>query len=360
MKLLVDSSEFWQHFEMDVKAATRHVYLQTMSFEGDSVGLDVERLLKQAQAPDIRLIIDAYTTIILSDRFLYSPRNWFDKELQNEKRETHRIIQSLRARGIKVKVINPVGFLFHHLVGRNHKKLVLIDDRIAYIGGINFSEHNFAWHDLMIRIEADNIASFLKQDFLRTWERQNWKGIQEFESIHLYMFDGTYYPEAMAQIFDLFKGAKRQIVIQSPYVTFPYFEPFRDAVKRGVDVILIAPEKNNRGFLDRYTSWEASRAGILLKLYPQRMTHLKMILIDDSHLIIGSSNFDYLSIHSQQELLAVITDPEIIAAAKKRIIDKDLRLSREADTPPNQVDGKLRHFLLKILSSGSAFLNRNL
>ena len=61
---------------------------------------------------------------------------------------------------MQVKYGNPFGFSPRGWLTRNHKKLIVIDDRITYIGGINFSEHNAAWHDMMLRIDDVAVGRF--------------------------------------------------------------------------------------------------------------------------------------------------------------------------------------------------------
>jgi len=60
--------------------------------------------------------------------------------------------RALRNEGVKIRYTNGYGATPRRLLSRNHKKLIVIDDRAAYVGGINFSEHNASWHDMMIRL----------------------------------------------------------------------------------------------------------------------------------------------------------------------------------------------------------------
>ena len=76
-------------------------------------------------------------------------------DLWRERRETLRLARALSEDGVTVHWTNPVGFCFLEFVSRNHKKSVVIDDRIVYLGGINVCDHNFAWHDVMLRIEDE-------------------------------------------------------------------------------------------------------------------------------------------------------------------------------------------------------------
>ena len=107
-----------------------------------------------------RILIDDYTRFWLSDRFIYGPRALRDPDLQAEVKATRAMIRGLREGGVGVRFVSPLGFLFRRLAVRDHKKIVLVDDDVAYIGGINFSDHNFEWHDMMLRFEDRDIARF--------------------------------------------------------------------------------------------------------------------------------------------------------------------------------------------------------
>ncbi len=139
IELLVDSGEFWDRLRADVQAAKRAVRLQTLSFEGDRVGTAAADLLAATPAADRRVLVDSYTRFILSDRFLYAPHNLLDRGLRHEAGETRRMIQRLHDASVGVRFTNPVGPLLHRFAARNHKKLVLIDEEVAYLGGIYFS-----------------------------------------------------------------------------------------------------------------------------------------------------------------------------------------------------------------------------
>ena len=154
--------------ERDVAAATRSIHAQVMSFEGDEAGTHFASLLTGRRDLERTLIIDRYSRFHISDRFLPSPRNILKASLWRERRETLRVAGALAADGVRVHWTNPVGFCFLEFVSRNHKKSVVIDDRIVYLGGINVCDHNFAWHDFMLRIEDERAGAFMRDDIRAT------------------------------------------------------------------------------------------------------------------------------------------------------------------------------------------------
>ena len=136
----------------------------------------------------------------------------------------------------------------------------MIDDTTAYLGGINFSDHNAAWHDMMVRIEDGAVAEFLREDFLSTWAGQDRVAHRAFDGLELFTADGRANRGAFQRVLDLIDGAQRSIFAESPYITFPFYERLRAATGRGVTVKIVTPEQNNwRGFAN-YARLESARS----------------------------------------------------------------------------------------------------
>ena len=323
-ELLVDFKQFWSRLSEDIRSAERSVFVQTFAFEGDAVGKQLSNALVSSPAPDKRILADSFTRVVLNDRFRYSPANWFDSELRSEARATAAMMRDAKRAGVKIKFTNAYGITPRRLLSRNHKKLIVIDDATAYIGGINFSEHNAAWHDMMLRIDDADAVAFLRSDFLSTWTGNDHVGRRQCDGLELFTLDGRANRKAFQRVLDLIDAAQETIFVESPYITFPFYERLREATRRGVDVKIVTPEANNWSHFAKYARLESARSGIDLRLYRVGMSHLKAMLIDDQFLIAGSSNFDYLSYRLYQEILAVITEPEVISEFRERVMLRDL------------------------------------
>jgi len=357
-ELLIDSDQFWNRLQEDIAAAEKNIYIQTLSFEGDSVGLKLAEAVKASPASDKKIVVDYYTRYILSDKFLLSPRNWLDSDLKNEAEATDRMIKDLTANGVGVRFVNPVGPLFCKMPARNHKKILVIDDRISYIGGINFSDHNFAWHDLMLRIDDPDIAAFLRDDFLISWEGKHFGDHKNFGDIELYAFDGKTNKRAFEPLLDLIDGAEKSIYVQSPYLCHPFADHMRKAATRGVRVTVVSPLNNNKKPLGGYIRYEAARSGFDLWLYEPGMTHLKAMLIDEKYLIIGSCNFDYFSYRFEQETVAVITDQQIIKTFIDNVICFDSSCCRKVEKPKKTISGFLYNLEIRAVGWLVGLFNR--
>jgi len=254
-----------------------------------------------------------------------------DKEHRAEVLGTWQMMDDNEAAGVGIKWVNPFGFLYRKSPVRNHKKMILIDGHTTYIGGINFSDHNFEWHDMMLRIEDPNVAEFMMTDFDATWAGKNLFSERDFDGISISLIDGETNEKWFEKIFNLIGSARTSIFIESPYLSWPFYHHFRLAVERGVDITVLMPDLNNRAWVQRYTEWEGARSGIKLRNYLPKMTHLKAMLVDEETLVVGSSNFDYFSYRTQQEVVAVVTRPDLVHDFKIRIRDADLARSKSAD-----------------------------
>src|SRR6266851_2957698 len=260
-ELLIDFSEFWSRLSADIRSAVESVFVQTFAFEGDAVGKQLSAALLSSGAPDKRILADSFTRIVLSDRFRYSPANFFDQELRSEARATATMFREIRSAGVELKFTNAYDATPRRLLGRNHKKLIVIDDATAYFGGINFSEHNAAWHDMMLRTDDADAVAFLREDFLSTWTGRDQIARAEFQ-----------------RVLDLIDAARQTIFVESPYITFPFYERLREAARRGVDVKIVTPEQNNWSYFAKYARVESARSQIDLRLCQSGMSHLKAML----------------------------------------------------------------------------------
>ena len=151
MKILTGAREFWGELEQDIRDARESIEVQAMSLEADAAGWALTRALLNARCARKRVIIDSYAKYIMGCRFIYSPAALADKVLRKKRRSFAKMMRVLAKAGVQVHFSNPAGAFLRRLPARNHKKTVIIDGRVSYFGGFNFTEHNYAWHDMMLR-----------------------------------------------------------------------------------------------------------------------------------------------------------------------------------------------------------------
>jgi cardiolipin synthase len=327
-KFLIGSENFWRHAAEDIARARTRLLVQAMTFEGDTAGQRVAKAIRRSRAADRRVLVDDYTRVVVSDRFVLSPHFLLSRPFREEVRATKEMFRGLIESGVRVRTTNPIAGRLARYGVRNHKKLIVADE-VAYIGGINFSDHNFAWHDLMLRIALPEATAFLAEDFEATWESRPTFRQADFPGMTLLALDGRTNRAGFAPLMAAIEAAQERIEIVSPYLSFPFVEALGAAVRRGVRVELLTPLPNNKPMVRHYLAHAAPRAGLDVQLLPE-MTHLKGMLIDGRRLVLGSTNFDFPSYFALEEYVALVDDPELVAAFHAEVLEP-LRVSAIPD-----------------------------
>jgi cardiolipin synthase A/B len=332
-ELLLDSCEFWSRLKEDVGAARESVCVQTFSFEGDRVGTALARLMERCPASDRKLLVDCFSLLYHNDRLIPGPA-WLERPFRREVKLTHRWARRLRSSGVGVRFGNPLGPSPTDLIRRNHKKLAVVDERIVYVGGINFSEHNFEWHDMMFRVEDPELGRVLAEDFRCSWDGRPQAMDREVGPLRVLSLNGKSNSEGIRPVIDAIRSARRSIDVVSAYLSHPFTDFLADASRSGVRVRILTPGANNKPNLARHVKRAAECHGFEVFEYAGGMSHMKAMLIDDSTLVTGSSNFDFMSFHILEELIVIVSEPEIVDSFRERVWDPDLAsASRVSPTP---------------------------
>jgi len=252
----------------------------------------------------------------------------------------------LKRAGGMVRRFRPVSrgmFLF-----RNHRKLLLVDDRIAYIGGLNIADEYFhgragelPWRDNVVELSGGEVR-LLRRSFDRMWTHAEQPFLKAAFSSRRALKErprsagGTRFlesgPEDLRQPVRkeyrrLIGRAGRGIDLAMGYF-YPHgriLRALKQAVQRGVRVRLLVPQNSDvavaqwasRGLYGRLL-----RAGMEVWEYRPTMLHSKLAIIDDM-LIAGSANLDIRSGRINYELVAVVNDGAIAGRARKDF-DEDL------------------------------------
>jgi cardiolipin synthase len=214
------------------------------------------------------------------------------------------------------------------LARRSHKKLAVFDDRVAYLGGINFSDHNFEWHDMMLRVEDERLARSLAEDFRASWERRSVATDKDFARLRVISLNGRSNARGFAPVLEAIAAAERSLDVVSAYLSPPFTSHLARAARRGVRVRILTPARNNKPNLARFIRHAGRVHGFEILLYPDRMNHMKAMMIDERTLIAGSSNFDAMSFHILEELFVMTSDAGVLDAFKRRVWELDVAASR--------------------------------
>lgn len=323
-KFYIGGSAFLEQLRQDMALANDHVFVQSMTFEMDSAGQALVEAFQNSPAHDQRLMVDAYSQCVINDCMMVGILKKTKSEaLQDEYRRTQSFMTTFDKK-LKKKFINPLGFLGLKYPCRNHKKLIVIDQKITYIGGINFSEHNFEWQDFMLRLDNPLIASEMRNDFLSTWEGKNRSEYKMFENTKIYFLDGIKSFSFIQEIIQKIRSARHTIYVLSPYLSPPFFKPLKEAAKRGVSITIITPSQNNKPLFTKLLTGAFRNTTITL-VYSPGMHHFKGMLIDNETLLTGSFNFDFVSCCFEQEVLLETNDLTTVKNFNADILSKVLK-----------------------------------
>jgi len=355
IEILLGADVFWRSLEKDMGRAKNSVCLQAMTFEADSVGLKVNAALVASPATNKYLSVDHFSNLIISDHFIYGPHRLKSAAFRKEIKDTKHIFSMAKQNGIQFHFSNPYGFLLYKYPHRNHKKLMLIDDEICYIGGINFSEHNFAWHDMMLRIHNKKIAKFFREDFNCTINGENQSLKTSIDGTDIFVLNGYASRHLYEDLLAVIDAAQSSITVVSPYITAPFLDHIGERAKAGVNVRIITPQANNKSLLKYYLQAQQKHYPFSIWLYEKKMSHLKALLIDDKIVMTGSTNFDFASYFLEQEYCMVIRDPDMVRNFTDTVVTDALSHARMYEPGATKTGEKIKQFIAdKIIRLASA------
>ena len=266
-------------------------------------------------------------------------------------------VKKLNSQGISCKAFNPFTIMLNFFLNnRDHRKITVIDNRIAFTGGYNLANEYFnithpygEWKDTGIRLEGDAVRSFTIM-FLEMWSAGQRKG-EPIEDVTRFLTETTY--KASQQSFcqpyadnpidrerigeevyiSMIEKAERYCYFMTPYLilTDEMMHALCLAAKRGVDVRIITPGIPDKKMIYRITrSFYHSLVihGVRIYEWTPGFCHAKMSLVDDMMATVGTINLDYRSLYHHFENGCFISGSPVIAEIKEDF-DKTFGESRE-------------------------------
>lgn len=251
---------------------------------------------------------------------------------------------------------------------RDHRKIVVIDNRIGYTGGMNINDHYFyQWRDTHLRLTGEAVAS-LQYAFLDTWLAS---GGQLHSAVNSFFFhldkpscgqslgtltqitpdDPTSPEPVLLTAYEwILNHAQKYVWFQSPYIAPPpsLISAMRNAAQRGVDVRVMVPEHCDTAIMrpiNKSYYAELTEAGVQLHVRSGEFMHSKTIVCDDYLSCVGSANLDYRSFGIDYEINTFFYD-RAVALRQKQIFENDLPICRlviAAETHPTPWQRLMRH-----------------
>ena len=346
-ELLIDGPAFFPRMLADIEAAQSDVHIIIFGFKAGEIGSRFRDLLirKVGEGIPVRLIVEAaYSQPGLGSRALY---------------------REMREGGVQI-VANQGGFLdLDGLLGErridwrfddfghfDHRKIVVVDGRVAFVGGPGIEDHynDERFHDIMLRLEGP-IVSQLQAVFLLSWHFQGGPlpaTAGELDRYFPIQPDGPGVEmeilannpgEKHLPIAPAFQaaidGATRRLYVINPYLADrAILKGIVEAGRRGVDVRVIVPADPKsfpakaavRAFFPAL-----QEAGVDIREHPS-MAHAKVVLADDT-VFAGTANLDGLSLRRNWELQLRIADREVADHVAKELFDRDLLIATPARIP---------------------------
>jgi len=364
IRLLKNGAQAFPSMFGAIDRAVSSVSLEMYLFADDETGREFrEHLIGAAKrGVQVTVLVDAWGSWNLPDTF------W----------------NGLRAAGGTVRWFHPLAkglFSF-----RNHRKLLLVDDRAAYLGGINVADEYYRgaggtapWRDNVLEISGQEAAR-LRLSFSRMWKRSDspLRGLMRRlrrERRERGIFDGMvrFLESGPENPMRPVRKAYRQVIHNSARnidLAMGYFYPhgrmmraLKRAVRRGVRVRLLFPQKTDvpmarwaaRGLYGRLL-----RAGVEVWEYLPSMMHAKLAIADDM-VIAGSANLDIRSGRINYELVAVVKDPELAIRARMDFEDdlkQSVRIGLEDWRKRSLVQRLKERFSYCLLARADIFLAR--
>ncbi len=308
-RLLIDGEETFGAIFQAIDSATDYVVVQFFIVHDDNLGRQLKDKLLAAKRRGARcwLLYDSVGSRGIPESFL----------------------QELLSGGVAVQ-----SFITNRQIGRhfqmnfrNHRKLVIVDGRIAFLGGLNAGDEYMglgplgAWRDTHIQIEGPAVQA-AQLSFLEDW-RYTTGRVPELPVEPRVAGDKAVMPFASgpAEPWNITPAVYCEIihdVRKRLWIASPYFVPdpalrtaIAHAALRGVDVRIILPQKADHilPWLSSFTFYPSMRqAGVKIYRYQPGFMHQKVLLADDDFSIVGSVNLDYRSFLLNFELAAAVRD----------------------------------------------------
>ena len=324
IEILTSGKDKFDSLVEDISRAQKYINIEYYIFENDRIGRELSNALiaKAKEGIKVRIIYDHVGSFHVNNSFF----------------------KEMRQAGIDVLPFLKVTFpqLATHLNWRNHRKLVIIDGNVGYIGGMNIADRYVydtadgkrAWRDTHLRVTGAVVAelqnsfaidwNFMKQPLLNdcpTGENKISPDSKAFQVQFIRSGPMGQWSNVAVMMCHAIAAAKKSVFIQTPYFipTETLLIALQTAALSKVDVRLMIPRRGDSKLLTLASfSFIKSclSAGIKVYLYEPGMLHVKTMVVDDDIFTTGSTNFDFRSIECNFECNLFIYDSEITQQAK--------------------------------------------
>lgn len=335
VKIFTEGTSLFHSILQDIEKATSSVHIEFYTFYNDKIGNEVLQLLerKAKSGVEVRVIYDSWGS-------MGTKRSFF-----NHLRELGGHAEPFL--GTRSNIMD------FRMNFRDHRKIVVVDGRIGYVGGFNIGDQYLGrskkfgfWRDTHLRIVGGGVFA-LQQRFIRDWNATISKN--KMSDYHKYFSVTHVKGSTSLQIVSsgpendmekiklgylkLINSARETLWIQSPYLIpdDSVLDALRVAALSGVDVRIMVPNMPDHAFVYRATQYYArqlANEGIKIYFYVNGFIHAKTMVVDGKMASVGSANMDFRSFKLNFEINSFIYD-ETIAGELEEIFEEDMKKSIE-------------------------------
>ena len=306
-----------------IRQAKHHIHLEYFNFRNDSIARAVFALLgeKAKEGVKVRAMFDAFGN------------------MSNNRPLKEEHLAAIRAKGIEIVKYDPIRFPWvNHIFNRDHRKIVVIDGKIGYTGGMNIADYYIEglpeigeWRDMHVRIEGEAV-SYLQDIFLTIWNASTGQEVEGSEYFP-FVFNKNYdrrdnigvaivdraprkSNKIMRQAYiHSLDAAKNKVQIINPYFvpTNSIKQAIKRTLKRGVEVEIMIPGASDIPFTPdaaMYTVNSLRKKGANVYIYNNGFHHSKIMMVDSLFCTVGSTNLNSRSLRFDYEVNAFIFNRE--------------------------------------------------
>ncbi|MFE8700388.1 cardiolipin synthase [Cytobacillus sp. FJAT-54145] len=359
-KVLTNGEETFHHILEALRGATHHIHLEYYIVRNDEIGQEIKEVLiqKAKEGVEVRFLYDAVGSWNLSRRYIVEMRN----------------------AGIGIVPFGPVRvpMLNNKINFRNHRKIIVIDGAVGFVGGLNIGDEYLGknkaigfWRDTHLLVQGEAVRT-LQLIFLQDWyymTNQSFLNpkylsppLKENDSsgggVQLIAGGPDNEWSVIKNIFfSMITSANKSVWIASPYFIpdEDIFSAIKIAALSGIDVRILVPNKPDKRivfYASRSYFPELLEAGVKIYEYEKGFMHSKYIVVDDELASIGTSNMDMRSFHLNFEVNAFLYKTSSIEDLSREFL-KDLKDSKLIDLS----EFKKRNIGLRLLESTSRLLS---
>ena len=350
VKFFTRGEDKFDQLFVDIENATDHIHIEYYVLDGDELGEKLQKTLikKAKEGVEIRIIYDSFGSRKLKKDY----------------------IENFRMAGIEIEPFLKLSWnaITSRLNYRTHRKIVVIDGQIGYVGGMNVADRYIkgfewgCWRDTHARIQGKGVQG-LQSVFLIDWysvsqslitSRSYFPLLENFGNVPMQIVNSgplSDLNEISHGILQAIYDSKKSIFIQTPYFLPPeaMVDALQAAAIRGVDVRLMISKRSDVPLVQmasRSYVKHMLKSGVKVYLYEKGFLHSKLMVFDDSLTLLGSANFDTRSFDHNFEVEACVYGKEVADEANG-IFAEDQKYSEQV----NLKDWLKRSSLTRFLES---------